>query len=82
MTIEDAQDEIKRIVAHRLQREAKVHATLLDVGSASLDELVVRVYDDVDPRLHPVARSSLLAHLQKLAAEGKAVLNADVWRGR
>jgi hypothetical protein len=30
------------------------------------------VYDDVDPRLHPVAKSSLLAHLIKLEEDGRA----------
>jgi hypothetical protein len=34
--------------------------------------LVTSVYDDVDPRLHPVAKGSLLAHLLKLEAEGRA----------
>jgi len=80
LAIEDAQSEIERIVAHRLQREAKVLARLIESEPATLDELVVRVYDDVDPRLHPVAKSSLLAHLQKLAADGKANASADVWR--
>jgi glyoxylase-like metal-dependent hydrolase (beta-lactamase superfamily II) len=80
LTIEDAQGEIQRIVAHRLQREAKVLAKLVDSEPATLDELVVRVYDDVDPRLHPLAKSSLLAHLQKLASDGKATVSTDVWR--
>jgi len=34
--------------------------------------LVTSVYDDVDPRLHPVAKGSLLAHLLKLEADGRA----------
>ena len=36
-----------------------------------LDALVARVYDDVDPRLHGIARRSLLAHLLKLQADGE-----------
>ena len=71
LTIEDAQAEIARIIVHRLQREAKVLERLAAAGPTSLDELVTRVYDDVDPRLHVVARGSLLAHLEKLAAEGR-----------
>ena len=70
LTIEDAQAEIARIISHRLQREAKVYERLQGGGPVTLDELVVRVYDDVDPRLHVVAKGSLLAHLQKLAADG------------
>jgi glyoxylase-like metal-dependent hydrolase (beta-lactamase superfamily II) len=73
LTIEDAQGEIARIISHRLQREAKVFERLQAAGPVSLDELVVRVYDDVDPRLHIVAKGSLLAHLQKLAADGRVL---------
>lgn len=73
LTIEDAQAEIKRIIAHRLQREAKVVARLDHSGRSNLDALVVSVYDDVDPRLHPVAKGSLLAHLLKLEEDGRVV---------
>jgi hypothetical protein len=54
-----------------LQREAKVVDRLERAGSVNIDTLVVSVYDDVDPRLHPVAKSSLLAHLLKLEQEGR-----------
>jgi len=64
--------EIKRLVAHRLAREAKVAAALRRRGEASLEELVTDVYDDVSPKLHPVAMRSLSAHLDKLVAEGRA----------
>ncbi|MEW6688667.1 MAG: MBL fold metallo-hydrolase [Pseudomonadota bacterium] len=66
--------EIRRLIAHRLAREAKVVKALEQRGSASLEQLVPEVYDDVPPRLHPVAARSLLAHLQKLTAEGRARL--------
>ena len=70
--IEDAQAEVARIIAHRLQREAKVVERLRPAGRVTIDVLVTSVYDDVDPRLHPVAKGSLLAHLLKLEAEGRA----------
>lgn len=73
LVIEDAQAEIVRIIAHRLQREAKVVARLKDAVKATLDTLVTSVYDDVDSRLHPVAKSSLLAHLLKLEQDGRVV---------
>ncbi len=63
--------EVKRLVAHRLAREAKVVAALQRLGPASAQELVADVYDDVSPRLHPVAMRSLAAHLDKLLAEGR-----------
>ncbi len=70
--IEDAQAEVARLIAHRLQREAKVVERLRRAGRATIDVLVASVYDDVDPRLHPVAKGSLLAHLLKLEADGRA----------
>lgn len=73
LVIEDAQAEIARIIAHRLQREAKVVERLGRAQAANIDTLVVSVYDDVDPRLHPVAKSSLLAHLLKLERDGRVV---------
>lgn len=71
--IEEAQAEIVRIIAHRLQREAKVVARLKEAGKASVDTLVASVYQDVDSRLHPIAKSSLLAHLLKLEEDGRVV---------
>jgi hypothetical protein len=38
------------------------------------------VYDDVAPRVHPVARRSLHAHLIKLEREGKASESAGAWK--
>jgi glyoxylase-like metal-dependent hydrolase (beta-lactamase superfamily II)/8-oxo-dGTP pyrophosphatase MutT (NUDIX family) len=64
--------EVKRLVAHRLAREAKVAAALGRRREATLEELVTEVYDDVSPKLHPVAMRSLTAHLDKLVAEGRA----------
>jgi glyoxylase-like metal-dependent hydrolase (beta-lactamase superfamily II) len=70
--IEDAQAEIARLIAHRLHREAKVVERLRRAGRVTVGVLVTSVYDDVDPRLHPVATGSLLAHLLKLEGEGRA----------
>ena len=79
LTIEDAQSEITHIITHRLKREAKVMQKTREFGPATLDALVAHVYDDVDPRLHGLAKSSLLAHLQKLEADGIARCEAEMW---
>ena len=57
---------ITKLVAHRLKREAKVIAAIERLGTNDVDALVASVYDDVDSRLHPAAKRSLLAHLIKL----------------
>jgi glyoxylase-like metal-dependent hydrolase (beta-lactamase superfamily II) len=62
-----------RLIAHRLRREAKVREALRPRGQATLDELLPASTTTRPPRLHPVARRSLLAHLLKLRkTTGKA----------
>jgi glyoxylase-like metal-dependent hydrolase (beta-lactamase superfamily II)/8-oxo-dGTP pyrophosphatase MutT (NUDIX family) len=62
--------ELRRLLAHRRAREEKVLGALTRLGSASLEELLPIVYDDVPARIHRVAARSLTAHLDKLAADG------------
>jgi glyoxylase-like metal-dependent hydrolase (beta-lactamase superfamily II)/8-oxo-dGTP pyrophosphatase MutT (NUDIX family) len=72
--------EVSRLIAHRLSREAKVRTALSEAGgSATLESLLPRVYDDVPARLHPVAARSLRAHLEKLAEDGIVAESDGVW---
>ncbi|EHR69650.1 Zn-dependent hydrolase, glyoxylase [Burkholderiales bacterium JOSHI_001] len=71
---------VKKTIAHRLGREAKVVDALRAGGPAALDALVTRVYADVPERLHAVARRSLQAHLLKLQGEARTVKEGEVWR--
>jgi glyoxylase-like metal-dependent hydrolase (beta-lactamase superfamily II) len=70
--IENPAEVLDWYIAHRLEREAKVHRALLDVGPAKIDQLVPLVYDDVGEERYAVARYSLHAHLLKLVADGRA----------
>ncbi len=72
--------EVSRLIAHRLAREAKVVAAMQKLGAATLEELVPAVYDDVSPKLFPVAARSLFAHLGKLVAEKRAHEQEGRWR--
>ncbi len=72
-----AHEAIRQLIAHRLKREAKVLEAVRTIGPATLDELVKRVYDDVDPIMHPVAKRSLIANLDKLVSDGTAVLAGE-----
>ncbi|HSA68821.1 MAG TPA: MBL fold metallo-hydrolase [Burkholderiales bacterium] len=65
-----AHKELRRLIAHRLNRERKVIAALERLGRSSLDEMLPLVYDDVPERMHRVAARSLTAHLEKLVADG------------
>ncbi len=73
---------LRGLIAHRLRREAKV-VTALPVaggGPAGLDDLLPQVYADTPLALHALARRSLLAHLLKLQAEGRAITEGGAWR--
>ena len=77
--IPDCRGEVEKLVRHRLMREHKVMSGLRKTGPATLDALVVVVYDDVDPALHEWAKLSMLAHLIKLQSEGSVSVQHDVW---
>lgn len=71
---------IEAVVAHRLAREQKVVTRLREMGTSSIESLLVRVYDDVSAALHPYARLTLEAHLIKLLAESRVHRDGDRWR--
>ncbi len=76
----DAHAEIARVIAHRLKREQKVLHHLTD-DALAFDALLAHVYDDVNPRLLPLARCSLQAHLLKLERESCVIrVPPDGWR--
>ena len=69
--------ELKRLIAHRLNRERKVVAALERLGRPTLEELLPLVYDDVPERVYRAAARSLTAHLDKLVADGAVRLQAS-----
>ena len=79
--------EIERLINHRLTRERKVLGALSEQWS-TLDQILDRVYDDIDPVLLPIAKLSLEAHLIKLCEDGKTrkqdgehwLMGSDTWR--
>ena len=75
----DPQSVIRTLIKHRLWREAKVLASLPRQHPEDLPTLVRRAYDDVSLQLHALAERSLLAHLLKLEADGRARRSAEGW---
>jgi glyoxylase-like metal-dependent hydrolase (beta-lactamase superfamily II) len=61
-----AKAAIAHLKDHRLKREAKVLAAMRARPEGSLEQWVELAYDDVPPRMWPVAQRSLLAHVQRL----------------
>lgn len=63
-----APQAIAMLKAHRLQREAKIVAAMRARPGGTLEDWVELAYDDVPPRMWPVAKRSLLAHVQRIEA--------------
>ncbi|MEO8296322.1 MAG: MBL fold metallo-hydrolase [Burkholderiales bacterium] len=72
---------VRRMVAHRLAREARVAAAVQGLPAPDEKALLAAVYHDTPAPLHAMAARSLRAHLLKLRAEGRAQQDADGrWR--
>jgi len=63
-------------IAHRRARESQILEGLAQ-GPARIGELVPRLYADVDPRLHPAAGWSMLAHMIDLVRRGRVATEGE-----
>ena len=80
--IEAGTAKLESYIAHRLWRETKVFEALCAWGGeATALDLVPVAYDDTPVALHPLAARACLAHLLKLAADGRAKRNGERFRG-
>ena len=66
--MDNALQAIAHLKAHRLKREAKIAAVMQALPLGSLDDWLPLAYDDVDPRIWPVAKRSLMAHVERIYA--------------
>jgi len=64
--IPDPLGAIAALKAHRLRREAKIAAVMRAHPQGSLEDWLPLAYDDVPAGIWPVARRSLLAHVQHI----------------
>ncbi len=71
--VDDAMALIEEYISHRLAREAEVERAVRERGGlvAPID-VVPEIYAAYPVALHPAASRSVEAHLDKLAAEGRA----------
>jgi glyoxylase-like metal-dependent hydrolase (beta-lactamase superfamily II) len=70
-SIPDGPAKLREYLAHRRMREARVLGSLSD-QPATLTALLPTAYGDTPQMLWPLAERSLLAHLAKLARDGRA----------
>ncbi|HVS81519.1 MAG TPA: MBL fold metallo-hydrolase [Pyrinomonadaceae bacterium] len=69
-------EKIDEYIAHRLQREELILAAVRE-GAPTPKQIVARVYTDVSPKAHAMAERAVLAHLEKLEADGMVSRTAD-----
>jgi glyoxylase-like metal-dependent hydrolase (beta-lactamase superfamily II) len=70
--VREVEPFIDAYVAHRRAREAQI-LEALGAGFTSIKAMVPSLYAAVDPRLHPAAAHSVLAHMIQLVREGRVV---------
>ena len=63
--------KLDEYINHRLERERNILAAV-ESGITKPSEIVAAVYTDVSPKAYPLAERAVIAHLEKLRAEGKA----------
>jgi glyoxylase-like metal-dependent hydrolase (beta-lactamase superfamily II) len=64
-----AKQAIGMLKAHRLHRESRIVAAMRARPTGTLEDWVELAYADVPPRMWPVAKRSLLAHVQRIEAQ-------------
>jgi glyoxylase-like metal-dependent hydrolase (beta-lactamase superfamily II)/8-oxo-dGTP pyrophosphatase MutT (NUDIX family) len=69
-------EKIDEYISHRRQREELILAAVRD-GASSPKEIVARAYVDVAPKAHAMAERAVLAHLEKLEADGLVSRTSD-----
>jgi glyoxylase-like metal-dependent hydrolase (beta-lactamase superfamily II) len=79
--IDEPEPLLRGYIEHRLQREEQV-LDALRRGDTTPDEIVSRVYKDIQESLVAVARETVLSHLVKLERERRVSRDGEVWQIR
>lgn len=77
--LHDAERILRGYIEHRRQREIDI-VEILSEGPATVENIVGQLYPTLRQELIGAARDSVLAHLLKLEAEGRAARDDDAWR--
>jgi glyoxylase-like metal-dependent hydrolase (beta-lactamase superfamily II) len=76
--IEEPDKVLRSYLDHRRERERQV-IDALRAGARTPDAIVAHVYRGLKESLVPLARESVIAHLQKLAHDNRAVMHENAW---
>jgi len=77
--LDDPHPFVRDLLDHRMHRESAILAALSDRPASTIG-LVEALYSKIDPILKRAAERNVVAHLHKLAREGRAVELAEGWR--
>jgi glyoxylase-like metal-dependent hydrolase (beta-lactamase superfamily II) len=76
--VEKPRAHVRALVTHRRMREQQI-LKRLDAGVGEIPAMVATMYRDIDPRLHPAAGRSVLAHLIDLEQRGIVRREGETW---
>ena len=76
--IDDPEPLLRNYIAHRHERERQIVAAL-HAGDTTPDAIVGRLYRGLRDAMIPLARESVVAHLNKLERDGRARRVDDAW---
>jgi len=76
--IEKPHSHVRGLITHRRTREKQILKRLGE-GVGRIPEMVATMYAAVDPRLHPAAGRSVLAHLRDLERRGLVREEGEAW---
>ena len=76
--VERPHAHVRALAVHRRMREKQI-LSHLEAGEGRIEAMVADMYRDIDPRLHPAAGRSVLAHLIDLERRGLAAQEGERW---
>lgn len=77
--VDKPRSHVRALLAHRRMREKQILAQL-EAGEGRIHLMVEKMYREIDPRLHPAAARSVLAHLVDMERRGLAHAEGETWR--
>ena len=76
--VDKPQAHVRGLIVHRRMREKQILAQI-EAGKGRIPAMVAVMYKEIDPRLHPAAGRSVLAHLVDLERRGLVRGEGETW---
>ena len=76
--VDKPQAHVRGLIVHRRMREKQILGQL-EAGQGHIPAMVAAMYKEIDPRLHPAAGRSVLAHLVDLERRGLVRGEGERW---